>query len=129
MKKHTPKQYAIALYETTKNLNGEVLDAAVKGFAQILWRERAVRFLDGIIREFELYEKKQRGDVTLQVRSANELSKTVKKFLLETFGSTEIEEVIDPTVIGGLTVRAGDTVYDGSVRTQLTKLRGALLNT
>jgi F-type H+-transporting ATPase subunit delta len=30
---------------------------------------------------------------------------------------------IDPTIIGGVVVRMGDTVMDGSVRRKLSKLR------
>ena len=34
---------------------------------------------------------------------------------------------IDPAVIGGITVRAGDKLWDGSIRNQLGKLRASLL--
>lgn len=33
---------------------------------------------------------------------------------------------VDPDLLGGLVARIGSTVYDGSVRTRLTKLRAAL---
>jgi F-type H+-transporting ATPase subunit delta len=35
----------------------------------------------------------------------------------------EAEYHVDPSLIGGITVRLGDTVYDGSVRRQLQRLR------
>ena len=34
--------------------------------------------------------------------------------------------VVDPTIIGGLVVRIGDTIYDQSVATSLTRLSGCL---
>jgi F-type H+-transporting ATPase subunit delta len=34
-----------------------------------------------------------------------------------------LEETVDPSVLGGLVVRVGSTVYDGSVRTQLQEIR------
>jgi F-type H+-transporting ATPase subunit delta len=34
---------------------------------------------------------------------------------------------VDPALLGGLVIRVGDTVYDGSVRTQLRRLREQLL--
>lgn len=34
-----------------------------------------------------------------------------------------LEETVDPAVLGGLVVRVGSTVYDGSVRTQLQEIR------
>jgi F-type H+-transporting ATPase subunit delta len=37
-----------------------------------------------------------------------------------------LEETVDPSVLGGLVVRVGSTVYDGSVRTQLQEIREKL---
>ena len=34
-----------------------------------------------------------------------------------------LEETVDPAVLGGLVVRVGSTVYDGSVRTQIHQIR------
>ena len=36
--------------------------------------------------------------------------------------------VIDPELIGGVVVRVGDTVYDGSVATNLKQLRQQMIN-
>jgi len=33
---------------------------------------------------------------------------------------------VDPTIIGGIIARIGSTVYDGSVATQLSKIRQRL---
>lgn len=35
----------------------------------------------------------------------------------------ELEEKIDPAVLGGMVVKLGSTVYDGSIRTQLSKIQ------
>ena len=32
----------------------------------------------------------------------------------------------DPTLLGGIVVRVGDTLYDGSIRTQLNNIRNLL---
>ena len=34
---------------------------------------------------------------------------------------------VDPTILGGLKVRVGDTVYDSTVRTRLNNLRNQLI--
>ncbi len=34
---------------------------------------------------------------------------------------------VDPAIIGGLVVRVGDTVYDGSLRNQLNQFRAAAI--
>ncbi len=38
----------------------------------------------------------------------------------------EVKVVVDPTVLGGIVARIGDTVIDGSVRTRLDQLRSTL---
>jgi F-type H+-transporting ATPase subunit delta len=38
----------------------------------------------------------------------------------------ELESSVDPSIIGGVIARVGGTVYDGSIRTQLDKLRHRL---
>jgi F-type H+-transporting ATPase subunit delta len=41
--------------------------------------------------------------------------------------AVELEVEVDPTLVGGLVAQLGDTVYDGSLKTQLSQLRSALL--
>jgi F-type H+-transporting ATPase subunit delta len=38
----------------------------------------------------------------------------------------EINEVVDESLIGGITVRIGDRLYDASVRNRLERLRARL---
>ena len=129
MKRHTPKQYAQALYKATSALKGEILDVALTAFASILKRERALARVDKIMTEYVAYAKEQAGEATLKVTSSSELSASSKKTLATIFGQdSEIEETIDPSVLGGLKVRRGDTVYDATVRTQLATLRKQLVS-
>ena len=37
-----------------------------------------------------------------------------------------LEETVDPGVLGGMVVRVGSTVYDGSARTQIGNIRELL---
>jgi F-type H+-transporting ATPase subunit delta len=38
-----------------------------------------------------------------------------------------LESRVDPSIIGGVVTRLGSTVYDGSVTTQLQKLKQSLI--
>jgi F-type H+-transporting ATPase subunit delta len=40
--------------------------------------------------------------------------------------SVSLDQVVDPEVLGGLIIRIGDTVFDGSVRSRLKQLRAEL---
>ena len=41
-------------------------------------------------------------------------------------GTLEIEQQVDPTILGGVIVRLGDRMIDGSVRGRLERLRSRL---
>ena len=66
--------------------------------------------------------------VVAQVRSAVELDEDQRERLAEALGratgkSVEVKVVVDPSVLGGLVARVGDTVIDGTVRSRLDQLR------
>ena len=60
---------------------------------------------------------------------SDELTDNVKK-ALEKFYKKDviIESTVDPSIIGGIKLRIGNTVIDGSIRGSLTRLRQTLLN-
>jgi F-type H+-transporting ATPase subunit delta len=52
----------------------------------------------------------------------------LKDGLAEATGrDVQLETTIDPSLVGGAVARIGSTVYDGSVTTQLEKLRRSLI--
>ena len=66
-----------------------------------------------------------------EVRSAVELSDDQKQRLVAalekaTGKQVELKVIVDPTVLGGLVAQVGDTVIDGSVKTQLQQLQSAI---
>ncbi len=73
-----------------------------------------------------------RGIVTAHVTTAVELSEQeeaeIKVKLAQMTGkSVNLEKIVAPEIIGGVLVRIGDTVIDGSIQGQLDALRGTLL--
>jgi F-type H+-transporting ATPase subunit delta len=66
-----------------------------------------------------------------EVRTAVPLDDATIARLAEVLGRAtgkrlEVKVVVDPTVVGGVVARVGDTVIDGSVRRRLDSLRSAL---
>ncbi|MCH7955422.1 MAG: ATP synthase F1 subunit delta, partial [Candidatus Marinimicrobia bacterium] len=60
---------------------------------------------------------------------SEELTANVKKALEKSFDKDVIiESTVDPSIIGGIKLRIGNTVIDGSVRGSLTRLRQTLLS-
>lgn len=79
----------------------------------------------------ELWEK-SRGLVPVLVRSATPLSDaqlhSVRTTIQQRFGiQPDLAAQVDPSLLGGLWVRIGDTVYDRSIRWNLRRLKENLL--
>jgi F-type H+-transporting ATPase subunit delta len=72
-----------------------------------------------------------RRRVVAEVRSAVPLDDAQRKRLAAALSSNlgkevEVKVIVDPSVIGGLSARVGDTVIDGTVRHRLEQLRERL---
>jgi len=82
--------------------------------------------------EFRRLLNRQRGVVAAVATSAAPLDKAEIKALAEkiagmTGRTVDLRVEVDEALIGGLTVRVGDTLYDASVRGRLERLRERLV--
>ena len=68
-----------------------------------------------------------RGMVTTAIALDNKYKKTIKEKLeLQTGRKLELEYAVDSSIIGGVILRVGDSVYDASLRAQLENLRNSI---
>jgi F-type H+-transporting ATPase subunit delta len=82
--------------------------------------------------EFQRLLNRQRGIVEATVTSASALDDSETKALTArvesmTGAQVDLRTVVDPALIGGLTIRVGDTLLDASVRGRLERLRDQLV--
>jgi len=80
---------------------------------------------------FENVIRERQGIAEAQVVSAVELSAAQKKTLgqsleKKTGKKIEAKYAVDKGLLGGIVVRIGDTVYDGSLRHRLNEMRATL---
>jgi F-type H+-transporting ATPase subunit delta len=69
-----------------------------------------------------------RGRVTTAVALDEQKLRLLEQGLSRATGRKVIlESTVDPSIIGGVVTRLGSTVYDGSVTTQLNRLRESLI--
>ena len=71
-----------------------------------------------------------RGEVASAAQLSPEQTKALQDRLSQATGkNVELSVRVDPSLIGGVVAQIGSTVYDGSVRTQLKRLRQELTET
>lgn len=74
------------------------------------------------------HQKIIRGEVTTAVALAPEKLRALEQGLQQATGrKVVLEAKVDPSIIGGVITRLGSTVYDGSVTTQLQKMKQTLM--
>jgi F-type H+-transporting ATPase subunit delta len=74
------------------------------------------------------HQKIIRGEVTTAVALPSEKLRALEQGLQQATGhKVVLESTVDPSIIGGVITRLGSTVYDGSVTTQLQKMKQSLI--
>jgi F-type H+-transporting ATPase subunit delta len=74
------------------------------------------------------YQKIVRGEVTTATTLPADRLRALEEGLQRATGRTVVlESRVDPSIIGGVITRLGSTVYDGSVTTQLERMKQALI--
>jgi len=103
----------------------------IRNFMAVIIDHRRIGMLDDIVRIFEMELDAQLGFAEVQVSSARALSPQEQREIearVERMTGKKIRAsyVAKPELLGGIVVRVGDTIYDGSVRGQLEKMRQEL---
>jgi F-type H+-transporting ATPase subunit delta len=103
----------------------------VRNFLLVLVDHDRIPLLPEIHKAFHNLILEREGLAEAQVTSAAQLTPAQRKELMSvlerlTGKKVEARYLVDPAVMGGAIVRIGSTIYDGSVRTQLERLRAQL---
>ncbi|BCG27972.1 ATP synthase subunit delta [Pseudomonas tohonis] len=110
---------------------GDKFDASASNFVHILSENSRLVLLPEIANLFELYKAEQEKSIDVEVTSAFALNTEQQDKLAKVLSARLSREVRlhaaeDASLIGGVVIRAGDLVIDGSVRGKLAKLAEAL---
>lgn len=133
--KMTPKQYAQALFLATEHKTEQEANDVIKRFADRLRSDGQLGKLPAVIAAFSAIWNKAHGVTDAEVVSRERLNEdalaAVKQFIQTRYGSKQVVVInsIDATIGGGIIIRVGDELLDGSVATQLNKLKRNLAGT
>ena len=100
---------------------------SVSDFLSLLTERGYIRFFPDCAKEFERVYDLERHILRAEVISASPLSDDEKRALearLEKNSgrSVRLGCVVDPSLVGGMKVRIGGRLYDGSLRTRITEI-------
>jgi F-type H+-transporting ATPase subunit delta len=109
----------------------EHIDKEGASFLKLLVQNGRLALLSNIANLFEGYKAEHEGYVDVQVSTAYELSEEaydqLTKNLEKSLGKkVNMNVIVDKSLIGGVLVRAGDRVIDGSIRGQLQYMQKTL---
>ena len=107
------------------------LSRETRSFAMLLVDENRMSLLPDIRDSLRSLVEQAAGRVKASVTSARALSDQQLELVRQALSArtnsvVTLETSVDPDLIGGIVVRLGDLLLDGSLRTQLNSLRGSL---
>jgi F-type H+-transporting ATPase subunit delta len=109
----------------------EGIDRQVRNLVAVLIDHRRVQFLPRIVEQLEKELDTRLGFAEAQIFSARELGDAEKRALETQVEKTTGKKVraryaLDSSLLGGAVIRVGSTIYDGSVKGQLERIREAI---
>lgn len=109
----------------------EKISKETRNFVAVLIDHRRIGFLGAIVTQFEQELNQRLGFADAEITSARALGDAERRNL-----EAEVEKLTgkkvraryaqDASILGGAVVRVGSTIYDGSVKGQLERIKEAL---
>jgi len=105
---------------------GKLSDDIYK-FMLLLIEKRRIYFLENIVQEFRRHVYKHENIITVKVTTAVEMQEETREKLKAKLKEhvdkkIEMEEYCDPDIIGGMIIKIGDYLIDGSIKSKLESL-------
>ena len=114
-----------------KIFTGRISDE-LTGLLRLIVLKGRAPYLDSVLDYYIAKTKEYKKIGIASVSSAAELTEAQKKKIVEKllsstdYNSFEMEYSVEPELIGGMIIRIGDRIVDGSVRTKLNNLKKEL---
>ena len=104
------------------------LSQPVVNFVLILLKSARLKQFPDLVEAYDAAVDERRGVLRGQVYSAGELDKLARARLVDLLGrqtgkAVRLEFLEDKSLIGGVKVKLGSTVFDGSIRSQLDQIK------
>jgi len=119
------------LAELIVDVCGERLSTTGQNLVRVLAHNGRLDLVAAIGEQFEFERARTQGRNQVEIRSAFELTESERAVISAALvtrlgGEVELSEALDPSLIGGVVIRAGDLVIDASLRGRLDQFALAL---
>lgn len=118
----------------TALVNKKGFSATVKNFLMLLVDNGRAPLLPEISKCYQKLSDEKAGRMKATVITASKVAESVVEELKSSLEKSTGKKValtpeVDPGLVGGLVIKVGDIVYDGSIRTQLQLLKDSIRKT
>ncbi|MCS7199222.1 MAG: ATP synthase F1 subunit delta [Caldimicrobium sp.] len=108
------------------------VDPEVERFLQLLVERRRIQYLNDIVEMYQALVDEELGIARGEVISAFELSEEEHKTLEEVLSEVLKKRVylkvkVEPEILGGIKVKVGDYIWDGTLKTQLKRFKEIII--
>jgi F-type H+-transporting ATPase subunit delta len=127
------KQYAKTLYKIIDGKSKNEAEKIIEDFVAAMSENNDLGKIKKIIEEFNKTWNREKGIVEAEILSAKELDKDIVKllnsYIVKLSGANEVvlSERVDKGLLGGVVIRYGDKVLDGSLKTKINDLKNNLV--
>lgn len=127
--KISTQQYAKALHESTKDKSQGEVDAVISGFVKILQKNNQLKLKKEISKKFGEIYNQENGIVEAEIITRYKIQDTrykqIEDFIKKKYKAEKvvIKDKIDEEIKGGIIIKVGDEVIDGSVERRLKDLK------
>lgn len=122
------KEYAEALFQAVSETKPLEHDKIIDRLVEVMAANGDLAKMDEIEEQFKKLERESKGITEVEITTASDVK---SKELLTTLNNIvgnhiEVKQKIDDGLIGGVVVRAGDTLIDASVKNSLNNLKNTI---
>ncbi len=130
--KISSKQYALSLYELTVDKNEADLLEVLKKFTNFVIKNNDYNRIDDIVKELSKIWDEKNGELSVNLTSAHKLENDTKNIISDylknktNFSKINFIDTIRTDIIGGVILRYGDKIIDGSIKNNLNNLKNKI---
>ncbi|HPT08671.1 MAG TPA: ATP synthase F1 subunit delta [bacterium] len=130
--KISSKQYALSLFELVADKNDSDLLGILKNFTNFVIKNNDYSKIDNIIEELSKIWDEKNSELSVDLISAHKLENDTKDIITTylknktNFSKINFTHTINTDIIGGIILRYGDKIIDGSIKNNLNNLKNKI---